>query len=167
MFEKIKTPTLQDFTNPWCHVFCHISPPSFLISLSFHLNLALSAGLISRDDRWKGPFFPHSHRDTRNTELMKEWWYLITFQRIAPASEPTFTYKWMAYRCTSCSLLSSDHGYTFDVTCCRGIGIACVVEEIQSSYVFRLGISASDRSNGINMFRKARGKMNNGILQGL
>lgn len=47
------------------------------------------------------------------------------------------------------------------------IGIACVVEEIQSSYVFRLGISASDRSNGINMFRKGRGKMNNGILQGL
>lgn len=47
------------------------------------------------------------------------------------------------------------------------IGISCVVEEIQSSYVFPLGISASDRGDGINMFRKGRGKMNNGILQGL
>ncbi len=106
IFRKHPHCSTSNCTNPWCHVFCHISPPFSLVSLSFHLNLVLSAGLISWDDRWKGPFFLHSHRDTRNTELMKEWWYLITFQRIAPASEPIpkpllNTHKWMANGCTS------------------------------------------------------------------
>ena len=92
---------------------------------NIHLNLVLSARLNCLDDQWKGPFFPHSHCDTSNTELIKEWWYLITFQGIAPASEimpePLLnSHKWITYRCTSSWLFSSNHTYTFDITCCRG-----------------------------------------------
>lgn len=68
--------------------FVTFLPP--LLSHSTLTCIALSAALISRYDRWKGPFFPHGHCDSRNTQLMKERWYVITFQRIAPALEPAF-----------------------------------------------------------------------------
>lgn len=95
------------------------------VSLSSHLNPALSTGLICLGDQWKGLFFPHSDCDTRNTELMKEWWYLITFQRIAPASEllPKLllkSYKQILCRSASSLLFSSSHSYIFNITCCKG-----------------------------------------------
>lgn len=109
----------------------HTSSLSFLILLSFLLNLALSTRLISWDDQWKGAFFLHSHRDTRNTELMKEWWYLITFQRIAPASQPTFAaYLEMDGVQMYFILAAQQHMVVPLISLVtREVGISCVVRE--------------------------------------
>ena len=112
---------------PGVMFFVTSHPPTHtfsLVSLSLHLNLALSAGLISWDDWWKGPFFPHSHRDTRkywvNERVMISNHLPEDSTCIGASLFLLRAPKWTAYRCTSSYLLGGDRGYTFDSACCRG-----------------------------------------------
>lgn len=120
-------------------MFFVTSPPLFLL---FHypstLTWPFQRGSLAGMTDEKAHSFPTVTAILENTELMKEWWYLITFQRVAPASEPAFFAA-----CTP-------NGRPTDVlplTCSavtvvipliapfarEEIGISCVVEQIQSS----------------------------------